>query len=72
VNRFWDLLEQSVIVSGTIALGFMLTVCYLACTGQEIPDTLASAAMIILGYFFGAKAQATGTRALDKRKEGEG
>jgi len=59
VNRFWDLLERSVIVSGFIALGVLGAVVYLSVVGQPIPDLLGNAALIIVGFFFGAKTQAT-------------
>jgi len=64
VDRFWQLLEKSVIVSGLIALGVLGSIIYLAVTGQEIPELLGNAALIIVGFFFGAKTTDAGYRAL--------
>ena len=58
--RFWDLLEKSTLVSGVIAVGIVAAIIYLACTSQPIPDILGNSALIIIGFFFGAKTQATG------------
>jgi len=58
--RFWDLLEKSTLVSGIIAVGVVAAIIYLACTGQVIPDILGNSALIIIGFFFGAKTQSTG------------
>ena len=62
--KFWELLEKSVIVSGMIALGVLGAVIYMAVTGQEIPELLGNAALIIVGFFFGAKTTDAGYRAL--------
>jgi len=62
MNRFWDLLEKSVIVSGVIALGIVAAIIFLACSLQPIPELLGNAALIIIGFFFGAKTQGTANR----------
>jgi len=64
LDKFWSLLEKSVIVSGLIALGVLGSIIYLAVTGQEIPELLGNAALIIVGFFFGAKTTDAGYRAL--------
>jgi len=66
VNRFWDLLEKSTIVSGAIALGVTGSIVYLSVTGQPIPELLGNAALIIIGFFFGSKTTDAGYRALRK------
>jgi len=68
VDKFWDALDRSTIVSGLIALGFCATVCYLAAMGMEIPDVLSNATLLILGWFFGAKATNAGNKAVQSRK----
>jgi len=62
MNKFWDLLEKSTIVSGFIATGVTSVILYLAVTGRPIPELLGNAALIIIGFFFGAKTTATGIR----------
>jgi len=57
MQNFWVLLEKSVIVSGLIAVGVVGAIIYLACTAQPIPDLLGNSALIIIGFFFGAKTQ---------------
>jgi len=66
VNRFWDLLEKSTIVSGFIAVVVTTSIVYLAVTGQPIPELLGNAALIIVGFFFGSKVTDAGFRALRK------
>jgi len=53
---FWQLLRESVILQGTITLCFVITTCYLAVIGQEIPELIIQGMMLILGFFFGAKS----------------
>ena len=62
--RFWDLVEKSTIVSGLIALGVVAAIIYLACIRQPIPDLLGNSALIIIGFFFGAKSQQSGNAAV--------
>lgn len=55
--QFWQLLKDSVIIQGTITLALVGATIYLAATGQEIPDSIASATALALGFYFGSKAQ---------------
>ena len=57
MNKFWSLVETSVIVSGLIALVLIGSMCYLAVTQQEIPNTLSDATMVVVGFFFGKGSQ---------------
>ena len=63
MDKFWKILEQSVIVSGLIALALVGTACYLALTGQPIPDYLGIALGTVVGFFFGAKVERTAIQA---------
>ena len=65
-TRLLDLLEKSVIFSGVITIGIIGAICYLAVTGRPIPETLMNAAMIIVGFFFGARSSKA---AADERAE---
>jgi len=55
--KFWELFQESVIVQAAITLALVLTVCYLVATGQEVPELLSTALMLVLGFYFGSKAQ---------------
>lgn len=57
MSRFFDLLEESVVMSGVIALSCVGAVVYLACTGQPIPDLLANITLTVVAFFFGGKVQ---------------
>ena len=62
MTRFLDLLEESVIVSGIIALSCIGAVIYLSVTGQPVPDILVNISMVVVGFFFGGKVQQANTR----------
>ncbi len=57
MDKFLDLLAQSVIVQGTITVLIIVTMCYLFLTGQPVPEILVTFASLILGYWFGTKNQ---------------
>ena len=57
MNKFWDLLKESVIGQLTIVVMVIGLIAYLLVTGQEVPDQLWQAFMLILGFFFGSKLQ---------------
>jgi len=57
MRTFWKLLEKSTITSGAIAVALVGTTCYLAVTGQPVPDYIGVALGTVVGFFFGSKAQ---------------
>ena len=57
MDRFWDLLKESVIIQGILVITIVGLIGYLLVTGQEVPDQLWQAFMLILGFFFGSKLQ---------------
>lgn len=57
MEKFWELLQSSVIVQGCIALGLFGTISYLTVTTGDAPKELWVSFSIILGYYFGSKAQ---------------
>ena len=69
MDKFWELLEKSTIVSGLVAVMVMGTICYLTATGQEVPELLGTLGLAILAFFFGAKSSDAGYRALNTRRE---
>lgn len=60
MNKFVDLLKESVIFQGIITVGILTVACYLLITTGTIPAPLEQWATIIIGFFFGSKVvQAT-------------
>ena len=60
-NKVWadfvDLFKASAIIQGIMAVGATFTMGYLFVTGKQVPDTLITLVMLILGYYFGSKTQ---------------
>jgi len=48
--------ERSTLISGTIALTLVFTVCYCSVKGIEPPAYLTMALSAVIGWFFGSKA----------------
>ena len=61
MNKFWELFEKNVVISGALGLLLAGAVVYLAVTSQPIPDVLAGLAGTVVGYFFGAGKIKTAT-----------
>lgn len=57
MTTFWRLFEESIVVQALITLALVLATIYMLVTGQQIPDILASALMLVLGFYFGSKSQ---------------
>jgi len=57
MDRFWDLLERSIIVQGLVTLLFVTTVCVMVATGKTVPQEMWIALGVVLGFWFGTKAQ---------------
>lgn len=57
MEKFWDLLAQSVLVQGLLTLGVTCVVCYLAVIGKETPKELWTLLGMAWGFYFGTKAQ---------------
>lgn len=58
-----DLIEQSVVFQGILAVSVVGAVVYLSATGQAVPEQLGNLALIIVGFFFGSKATNSVSRA---------
>ena len=57
MERFWQLLEESVILQATLTLIFAIVVCYLIVAGRDVPELVGYALSSILGFYFGSKSQ---------------
>jgi hypothetical protein len=62
VDKFWELLEKSTIVSGLVTVGLVGCCIYLWIAGQPVPDLLATALTIVLAYFFADKVTSAKAR----------
>jgi hypothetical protein len=72
MNKFWTLVEQSVILQAVLTLSIWGVVLYLVVSGRPIPDVLLGAANLVLGFYFGSKlamAKASPTVIIDRRSE---
>jgi hypothetical protein len=54
---FWDLLAESVIIQGILALLTVGAIIGLLFLGREVPKELWALAGIVIGFYFGAKTQ---------------
>ena len=55
MEKFWDLLERSIIVQSLVTLASVSAVIYLAIIGQPVPQILTDVTMAIVGFWFGSK-----------------
>jgi len=59
---FWELLKESVIIQGVMALSIVGAVIYMVVTKQEIPSILLEVLYLILGFYFGSKTRIGGAK----------
>ena len=59
MNGFWQALRESTILQALMTIGLLGTICYLYIAGRQVPQELSGAFLIILGFYFGSKTQAT-------------
>jgi len=57
MDRFWDLLERSVIIQGAVTLAFVITICVLVGMSRVVPQEMWVALGLVLGFWFGSKVQ---------------
>lgn len=57
MTKFWELLEESVIIQGTLALATTGAVIYLSVIGRAVPQELAMGWLATIGFFFGSKGE---------------
>lgn len=56
MDKFWKMLESSVLTSGLIAVMLVGTACYCTITQTPLPQYLGLALGAVIGYFFSQKA----------------
>jgi len=57
MQRFWDLMERSVIVQGLLTLGVTFFVCVLAVQQVPVEKEFWTLLGLAWGFYFGSKAQ---------------
>ena len=57
MDKFLDLLRESVIVQSTVTLALVITLCVMFVTGRPVPDLLAWITTAVIGFWFGSKTQ---------------
>ena len=69
MSRFWELLQQSIIVQSAITIGLVATACAIWLQGQNLPQDLQQIMTIVVAYWMGTKAQHAIERASKAAKE---
>ena len=57
MSKFWELLQESVIVQGVVTVALVGTLCAMFLMGRVVPDLLMQITLLVLGFWFGAKSQ---------------
>lgn len=65
MQKFWELIEESVVFQGILLLLVFGTICYLVVTIQEVPKEMWGFAGVIVGFFFGGKAMVAQRKAVE-------
>lgn len=60
VERFWQMLKDSIITQSTITIIIVGTTCYMIATERTVPELLAYLTTTVVGFFFGAKSKQGG------------
>lgn len=55
MEKFIELLRESVLLQALLAIEVISAAIYLALAGQDVPEFLINAIMLILGFYFGSK-----------------
>lgn len=55
MRGFWELVRESVVMQGLLALGCLGVIGYCTVASKPVPDYLVQAFMLILGFYFGSK-----------------
>lgn len=57
MQKFYELLERSVLISGILSLALTVTACYMWLAGRTVPQELYILLGTVVGFFFGGKVQ---------------
>lgn len=64
LDKMLELLEDSTLVQAGITGTVVGAVVYLIVTGQPVPDILERLAFVVVGFWFGTKANAMASKAV--------
>jgi len=56
MSKFWELLEESVLIQALMALSMLGAIIYLVIQQIPVPDILTNGFLLILGFYFGSKS----------------
>lgn len=62
MEKFWELVEESVIFQGILVVLVAGTYCGLMLLGRPVPEGLDRLVYVIVGFFFGGKGMVTTAR----------
>ena len=68
MDKFWELLGESVIAQSAISYTLVATTCYMFAAGRDVPVLLGGMTMLVLGFYFGQKTQQALNRRMSKEK----
>lgn len=63
MDRFWDALEKSYLITGASLIMFGGTACYVWATGGQVPNELLQVVSALVGAFIGGSAVKRGLSA---------
>lgn len=55
IERFYELVEKSVIVQGLVTVCLVVTACVMWAQGDEVPQALINWASVMIGIYAGGK-----------------
>ena len=56
-EKFWEMMEESVLVQASVTLILVVTTCYMFVQGEPVPALLAGTLGTVIGFWFGTKVQ---------------
>ena len=68
-NEIVRMLEESVLLQGTMALVLLSTIVYLVIAQKEVPAELLNFMSLILGFYFGSKVENKRATIQSKRRK---
>lgn len=66
MDKFWDLVRESVIMQSIVTLTLVITLCVMFATERPVPDLLAQTTLLVIGFWFGSKTQLALNRSAKK------
>lgn len=64
-DSFYSLLRESVLVQATVTLILIGVMAYMYIDGREVPSDFINITMLVVGFWFGSKSQASIERGIN-------